>query len=152
METNSFHEVKRLEETPARWMELILVAEASAHRDALAALGAAAREHGGPALGLHTAAEAVNLRTTAAVGLKCALRHGTALLNLNLSIWLSETDNGIHRFQTKIEYIASVRKPQNIYTKVIFSQTLVQLLPKKNFAKESTPKHPSVCASIGNVQ
>jgi hypothetical protein len=50
----------------------------------MAPLGAAAGQHGGSALGLHASAEAVNLRTATAIGLKCALRHGTALLNFLL--------------------------------------------------------------------
>lgn len=130
----------------------ILVAVARAHSDALAALRAAAGKHSGPGLGLHAASKAVNLGTTAAVGLKCALRHGTALLNFILSIWLPGTDGEICHFPTKIEYIVSVRNPQKICACAIFSQTLVQLSAKKNFAKETTPKHPSDCASIGNVQ
>ena len=57
-----------------------LVAVACAHRHALAALGATARQDGGSALGLHAAAEAMGLRAAAAIRLKCALRHGSALL------------------------------------------------------------------------
>ena len=59
-----------------------LLAEARLHRHPLAALGAAAREHGLSALGLHPAAKAVFLRTPAAIRLKCALGHETSLLLL----------------------------------------------------------------------
>jgi len=63
-----------------------LVAESGADGNALAALGAAAAEHGGSALGLHAGPKAVGLDPLAAVGLKCALRHGNALLIL---LWKS---------------------------------------------------------------
>ena len=59
-----------------------LVAEAGADGDALAALGTAAAEDGGAALGLHAGAEAVGLHAAVTVGLKCALGHGIALLIL----------------------------------------------------------------------
>ena len=59
---------------------VVLVAITGADGDALAALGAAARKDGCSALRFHTGAEAVNLRTAAAIRLKCALRHETALL------------------------------------------------------------------------
>jgi hypothetical protein len=52
-----------------------LVAMTGADRDAMAALGAATRKHGGSALGLHSHTEAMRLGTVAAVRLKCALRH-----------------------------------------------------------------------------
>ena len=55
-----------------------LVAIAGADRDAFASLGAATGQHGGSALGLHTAAESVRLGATAPVRLKSALRHGTS--------------------------------------------------------------------------
>jgi hypothetical protein len=57
-----------------------LVAEASAHGHTLAADGAATAEDGCAALGLHTRAEPVRFHTVAAIGLKCALGHGNALL------------------------------------------------------------------------
>jgi hypothetical protein len=60
--------------------ENALVAEASAYGNALAANSAAAAQHGSAGLGLHARAEAVCFHTVAAVGLKCALRHGNALL------------------------------------------------------------------------
>jgi hypothetical protein len=94
----------------------------------------------------------MNLGTMAAVGLKCALRHGTALLNSILSIWLSGRHSENFHFQTKIEYISSAPKPQKICLGTIFSQSLVQLFSKKKNAEETTLELSSVCASIGNVQ
>ena len=52
-----------------------LVAVTGAYGDALAALGAAAGKNSSSALGFHTTAETVRLRTTATVGLKRTLRH-----------------------------------------------------------------------------
>jgi hypothetical protein len=65
-----------------------LVAEAGAYGNALAADGTAAAENGSATLGLHARAEAVCFHTVAAVGLKCALGHGNALLfaSENLSL------------------------------------------------------------------
>jgi hypothetical protein len=57
-----------------------LVAEAGTDCDASASLRTAAAEHGGSALGLHAGPKAVRLNPLAAVGLKCALGHGNALL------------------------------------------------------------------------
>jgi len=57
-----------------------LVAESGAHGYALAADGAAAAQNGCAALGLHTRAEAVCFHAVAAIGLKCALGHRSALL------------------------------------------------------------------------
>jgi len=57
-----------------------LVAESSAHGHANAAYAAAAAEHGCAGLGLHARAEPVGLDTLTAIGLKCALGHGNALL------------------------------------------------------------------------
>jgi hypothetical protein len=57
-----------------------LVAVARADSNAMAALGTAARQNGSSALSLHAAAKSVGLRAAAAIGLKCALRHGSALL------------------------------------------------------------------------
>jgi hypothetical protein len=93
----------------------------------------------------------VDLRTVAAVGLKCALRHGTALLNFNLSIWLPGRHREKCHFQTKIEYISFVPQPQKICLSLNSSQALVQLPPAKIFSKETTLELPSGCASIGNV-
>lgn len=45
------------------------------HGNPLAALGAAAREHGLSTLGLHTGPESVRLRAVTTIGLECALRH-----------------------------------------------------------------------------
>src|ERR1035438_8787583 len=59
-----------------------LVAETGAHRDAPAAYGAAAAQHGSAGLGLHARAETVRLHAFAAIGLKCALGHENALLFL----------------------------------------------------------------------
>ena len=58
-----------------------LVAETCADGDTDTASCAAAGKNGGAALGLHASPESVHLYTTATVGLKCALRHRTALLN-----------------------------------------------------------------------
>ena len=58
-----------------------LVAVAGADRDAMTALGATAGQYGRSALGLHASAKAVYFRAMATIRLKCALRHGTALLN-----------------------------------------------------------------------
>jgi hypothetical protein len=60
--------------------KLKLVAESSAHGHALAADGTTPAQHGCAALGLHTRAETVRLHAFAAIGLKCALGHGNALL------------------------------------------------------------------------
>jgi hypothetical protein len=54
--------------------------------------------------------------------------------------------------QTKTKYILSLPTPQKICSRTIFSQSLVQLAPKKNFAEETSQKFSFVCASIGNVQ
>jgi hypothetical protein len=94
----------------------------------------------------------VNLGTVTAVGLKCALRHGTALLNFILSIWLPGRYREKCHFPAKVEYILFASKPQKICLGTIFSQSLVQLARKKKFAEETTLKLSSVCASIGNVQ
>src|SRR5260370_4912525 len=64
---------------PATWGKV--VAEAGADGNTAATLRAAAAEHGGSALGLHAGPKAVGLDALAAVGLKCALGHGSALLN-----------------------------------------------------------------------
>jgi hypothetical protein len=61
---------------------VMLVAETGADGNALATLCATAAEHSGSALGLHAGSEAVGLDALAAVGLKCALGHGNALLSL----------------------------------------------------------------------
>ena len=61
-------------------IEGMLVAETSADGNPLAAGRAATAEHGGSALGLHAGPKAVGLDALAAVGLKCALGHGNALL------------------------------------------------------------------------
>ena len=52
-----------------------LLAETWFHRDPLAPLGAAARQHLLAALGLHARAKSVFLRSLAPVGLECTLRH-----------------------------------------------------------------------------
>src|SRR6266536_3572726 len=59
----------------------LFLAEARLNRDALASLGATARNDGTTGLGLHTSTETVRFRTFTPVWLKCALRHErTALL------------------------------------------------------------------------
>ena len=57
-----------------------LVAESGAYSYTLATDGAAAAEDGCAALGLHAGAETVGFHALPAIGLKCALRHGNALL------------------------------------------------------------------------
>jgi hypothetical protein len=57
-----------------------LVAETRFHCYTLASLGPAAREHSGPALGLHASPEPVLLRALAFVRLKCTFRHRKSLL------------------------------------------------------------------------
>jgi hypothetical protein len=74
-----------------------LVAEAGAHCNALAADGTAAAQHGSAGLGLHARPEPVRFHTVAAVGLKCALGHGNALLFPLKNL----------RFDSTSEYIAS---------------------------------------------
>jgi hypothetical protein len=56
------------------------VAEAGAYGYTLAADGATAAQYGRAALGLHARAEAMRLHSFAAIGLKCALGHESALL------------------------------------------------------------------------
>ena len=59
----------------------LFLAEARLYGDALASLGATARDNGAAALGLHTSTETVRFRTFTPVWLECALRHErTALL------------------------------------------------------------------------
>jgi hypothetical protein len=73
----------KLERSSRRGLQLAaLVAEAGADCNTPAALGAAAAEYRGSALGLHAGSEAVSLDAFAAIRLKCALGHGNALLNL----------------------------------------------------------------------
>ena len=60
----------------------MLVAETGADGDALAAFGAAAREDGLSALGLHPRTEAVGLGTAPAVRLKRTFGHETGALLL----------------------------------------------------------------------
>jgi len=57
-----------------------LVAETGADGHTLAADGAAAAEYGCASLGFHTRPETVCFHAVAAIGLKCALGHGCALL------------------------------------------------------------------------
>jgi hypothetical protein len=57
-----------------------LVAEASAHCNALATDRTAAAQYGCAGFGLHARPKSVRLHTVAAVGLKCALGHENALL------------------------------------------------------------------------
>jgi len=61
-------------------LESLLVAEAGADSNAFTADGAAAAQYGLAALGLHPGAETVGLHALTAIGLKCALGHGYALL------------------------------------------------------------------------
>ena len=57
-----------------------LLAETWFHRDPLAPLGAAARQHLLAALGLHARAKSMFLRSLAPVGLECSLGHEKYLL------------------------------------------------------------------------
>jgi hypothetical protein len=57
-----------------------LVAETSADGNAFTANGTAAAEHGSACFGFHARPKSVNFYTAVAVGLKCALGHGNALL------------------------------------------------------------------------
>ena len=66
---------------PAQTGRLLgLVAEASADSYALAANGTTTAQYGCAALGLHPGAKTVGLDALTAIGLKCALGHGNALL------------------------------------------------------------------------
>src|SRR5215813_6707180 len=60
-----------------------LVAVSCTHRNALAALGTTARKNCSSALRFHAATKPVGLRAAAAIRLKCALRHGSALLKIS---------------------------------------------------------------------
>ena len=65
-----------------------LVSETGLHCDALASLGAAARQNGLAAGGLHPRAESVGLAAAPAVGLECTFWHcGRALLLKNDGCW-----------------------------------------------------------------
>ncbi len=57
-----------------------LVAVSSAYGNALAALGTTARQYSSPGFGLHPRKESVRFCAVAAVRLKCALWHDSALL------------------------------------------------------------------------
>jgi hypothetical protein len=76
----------------------------------------------------------VNLRAAAAVGLKCALRHETALLILSFEDGCPAGAEKIFYLQAKIEYNLSASKPQRTCFGTSFSQTLVQLGAKKKIA------------------
>ena len=78
---------QRIPERKGRWNEALaewkgsgLVAEASTDGNALAANGTATAQHCCTGFGLHARPKSVRLHTVAAVGLKCALGHGNALL------------------------------------------------------------------------
>jgi hypothetical protein len=70
----------RLQEMAGAERRAGLVAESGAHGYALAADGATAAQDGSAALGLHPCAEAMCFHAVTAIGLKCALGHGIALL------------------------------------------------------------------------
>src|SRR5215471_2760465 len=104
-----------------------LVAVSCAHRNTLAALGAAARQNCSSALGLHAAAKTVGLRAAAAIRLKCALRHGSALLKkLFDEIWVPSTEQKTLSAAIS-EYISSHEYPQKTRSMSTFSQPVVQL-------------------------
>src|SRR5271156_5405578 len=98
----------------------------------MAALGATARQHCCPTLGLHTGAKAVNFRATAAVRLKRALRHGTALLNFSLenADRQTQTQNATSGQSSSISYPRRSRKIPAcgplFHNLTTFSQSLVQ--------------------------
>ncbi len=64
----------------------MLLAETRFHGDALASLGPAARQHLGPAFGLHASPEPVLFRALAPVGLKCTFRHRKSLLLIESTV------------------------------------------------------------------
>jgi hypothetical protein len=130
-----------------------LVAISSADGDAMATLGAAAGQNSSPALGLHTHPETMGLGTVAAVGLKCALRHGSALLYLlfwgDFAVLV-----GIDflRYLRDFQYSRSANLPQKTPTYLRFSQLVVQLPEKRFFSLKDTLRAPPNRASIGFVQ
>jgi hypothetical protein len=71
-DSENFRELKKLDE---------LVAEAGRDRNLVAALGAAAAQHGSAGLGGHAAQKAVDLAPAAAIRLKGALRHRRILFS-----------------------------------------------------------------------
>ena len=76
-------------------VERRLVAVAGGDGDLVAALGAAAAEHGGSGLGGHANEEAVDLATAAAIGLDGALGHGVCpVSNLEVVCWPQVTGAG----------------------------------------------------------
>src|SRR5271169_4163809 len=86
-----------------------LLAETRFHRDALASLGPATRQHLGPAFGLHASPEPVLLRALAPVGLKCTFRHRKSLLLIE-STGLRQTvsiNDGMGVGQTGMGYLYS---------------------------------------------
>src|SRR5262249_52235478 len=128
-----------------------LVAVSCTHRNALAALGTTARKNCSSALRFHAAAKPVGLRAAAAIRLKCALRHGSALLKNFFD------ENGCRLQSRKIlgaaisEYISSHGYPQNTRSMSTFSQAVVQLETRYTNCIESKVPMSRKCATIGSV-
>src|SRR6202011_5575375 len=70
--------------TPPDAIASRLVAEARRHGDTVPALGAAARQHSRPRLGLHAAAKAMHFGAVTTVGLKGTLGHRSVLIRDSL--------------------------------------------------------------------
>src|SRR5271157_4813279 len=102
----------------------------------MAALGAATRQYGCSALGLHTCAKAVNFRAMAAVRLKRALRHGTALLNFSLENAARQTqmENATSRQRLSISYSRCSRKTPAC--EPLFHNLWCNLLPSKKMTQK----------------
>ena len=119
----------------------------------MAALGAAAGEYGRSALGLHAYTESVGLGTVTAVRLKCALRHGSALLYLLFRGDFSMLV-GIDfvRYLRDLQYSRLQSPRQSAAHDLQFSLGVVQLSSKRNFSLKDTLRGPLNRASIGFVQ
>ena len=127
-----------------------LFSKTGLHRDPLAPLGAAARQNCSSALGLHAAAKPVGLRAAAAIRLKCALRHGTALLNF--IFWKNAARQTLEKNATSgqrliISHPAKAAKyvPRDDFFTIHGAS---YYLRKK--CRETTVARPCICASIGN--
>jgi hypothetical protein len=119
----------------------------------MAAFGPATGQHGGAALGLHTDPEAVGLGPVTAVGLKCALRHGSALLCLLFLGWfLLLFDFDFLRCLRDLQYTRLPILSQKVRPPFQFSLLLVQLRAKRNFSIKDTLRALLNRASIGFVQ
>jgi hypothetical protein len=89
------------------------------------------------------------LGTAAAVRLKCALRHGTAILNSFVEILPARcVENHLHG--AKHKYIPYLQKPQKTHSRPTFSQRMVQLSRYHKIPEETTFAQPLDRASIGS--